>query len=154
MNPHNKWDDYDITFTITMTIKQRRLKCIECMNKGDELYDVPICYTKFLKYDPSWHWIKVICYVQLKSNPIGVKVQDAFNVVDYYFTANLIATSNYCGKNYVAKASQNWKHKAWLMNRYNDSPLQWDELHLKAWSWLKGEPLQGHVQFGVEYGLM
>jgi hypothetical protein len=29
-------------------------------------------------------------------------------------------------------------------------PLQWDELHLKAWSWLKGGPFQGHVQFGVE----
>jgi len=31
-------------------------------------------------------------------------------------------------------------------------PPQWDELHLKAWSWLKGGPLQGHVQFGVECG--
>jgi hypothetical protein len=30
--------------------------------------------------------------------------------------------------------------------------LQWDELHPKAWSWLKGRPLQGHVQFGVECG--
>jgi hypothetical protein len=28
--------------------------------------------------------------------------------------------------------------------------LQWDKLHLKAWSWLRGEPLQRHVQFGVE----
>jgi hypothetical protein len=28
--------------------------------------------------------------------------------------------------------------------------LQWDELHLKALSWLKSKPLQGHVQFGVE----
>jgi hypothetical protein len=30
------------------------------------------------------------------------------------------------------------------------SPLQWDELRLKAWSWLEGMPLQGHMQFGVE----
>jgi hypothetical protein len=29
-------------------------------------------------------------------------------------------------------------------------PLQWDELHLKAWSWLRGGLLQGHMQFGVE----
>jgi len=36
-----------------MIIKQGGLKCIECMNKKDELYDVSICYTKFLKYDPS-----------------------------------------------------------------------------------------------------
>jgi hypothetical protein len=28
--------------------------------------------------------------------------------------------------------------------------LQWDELHLKVWSWLKGRLLQGHAQFGVE----
>jgi len=30
------------------------------------------------------------------------------------------------------------------------TPLQWDELHLKAWSWLRGGLLQGRVQFGVE----
>jgi hypothetical protein len=29
-------------------------------------------------------------------------------------------------------------------------PLQWDKVHLKAWSWLKGRLLQGCVQFGVE----
>jgi hypothetical protein len=50
MSPHGKWDDYDITFTIMMNIKQRRLDCIECTNKRDELYDVPTYYTKFLKY--------------------------------------------------------------------------------------------------------
>ncbi len=33
-------------------------------------------------------------------------------------------------------------------------PLQWDEFHMKAWSWLKDELLQGHVQFGVECGPM
>ncbi len=33
-------------------------------------------------------------------------------------------------------------------------PLQWDELHLKDWSWLKGEPIQGRVQFGVECDYM
>jgi hypothetical protein len=33
-------------------------------------------------------------------------------------------------------------------------PLQWDELHMMAWSWLKDELLQGHVQFGVECGLV
>ncbi len=40
-------------FTVMMTIKRRKLKCIKCMNKMNELYDVPACYTKFLKYDPS-----------------------------------------------------------------------------------------------------
>jgi hypothetical protein len=29
-------------------------------------------------------------------------------------------------------------------------PLQWDELHMKAWSWLKNKLFQRHVQFGVE----
>jgi len=52
-NPHDRWDDCDITFMIMMIVKQRRFKCIECMNKNDELYDVPTCCTKFLKYDPS-----------------------------------------------------------------------------------------------------
>jgi hypothetical protein len=56
-------NDFDITFTITMIIKQRRVECIKCMNKGDELYDVLIYYTKFLKYDFSWHWIEGVCHV-------------------------------------------------------------------------------------------
>jgi hypothetical protein len=85
-SPHGRWDDYDITFTITMTIKQRRLECIECINKRDELYDVPTCYMKFLKYDPFWHWIESICYVKLKNNLVEVKVQGASNAMDYYFT--------------------------------------------------------------------
>jgi hypothetical protein len=29
-------------------------------------------------------------------------------------------------------------------------PLQSDEHRLKAWSWLRGRSLQGHVQCGVE----
>jgi len=53
MNSHGKGDDRNLVFTITMIIEQGRLKCIKCTNKGDELYDVPICYTKFLKYDSS-----------------------------------------------------------------------------------------------------
>jgi hypothetical protein len=33
-------------------------------------------------------------------------------------------------------------------------PLQWDELHLKVWSWLKGEPFQKHMEFKVECDLV
>ncbi len=29
-------------------------------------------------------------------------------------------------------------------------PVQWDDLHMKAWSWLKGGPFQGYMQFRVE----
>jgi hypothetical protein len=54
-NPHGRWDDCEITFTITMTIKQRKLEYIKCTNKENELYDVPTYYTKFLKYDSFWH---------------------------------------------------------------------------------------------------
>ncbi len=50
---HGKWDDYDISFMITMIVKQGRVKCIKCTNKADELYDVPNYCMKFLKYDPS-----------------------------------------------------------------------------------------------------
>ncbi len=46
MNSHSKWDGCDIAFTITIIIKQGWFKC---MNKGDELYDVPTWRTpKFL----------------------------------------------------------------------------------------------------------
>jgi hypothetical protein len=50
MSSHGKWDDYDITFMIIMILEQKRLKCIECTNKGDELYDVCTWCMKFLKY--------------------------------------------------------------------------------------------------------
>jgi hypothetical protein len=53
MRPHGIWDDYNIAFTIIMIVKQRKLKCIECTYKGDDLYDAAICCTKFFEYDPS-----------------------------------------------------------------------------------------------------
>ncbi len=49
---HGRWDDYNIAFTIMEIVKRMRFKCIKCMNKRDELYEVFIYYTKFLKYDP------------------------------------------------------------------------------------------------------
>ncbi len=51
MGSNGRWNDCDVAFIITMIVKQRKLKCIECTNKRDELYDVPIYCTKFLKYD-------------------------------------------------------------------------------------------------------
>jgi hypothetical protein len=71
---------------IMMSVKQRKLKCIKCRNKGDELYDFPTCNTKILKYDPFWYWIEGVCHVQLKNNQVGVKVQGALDAMDYYFT--------------------------------------------------------------------
>jgi hypothetical protein len=68
-----------------VTIKHGRLKCIECTNKRDELYDVSICCTKFLKCDPSLHIIENIGHIQLKNKPVEMKVQGAFDVIDYHF---------------------------------------------------------------------
>ncbi len=62
-NSHGKWDDYDITFMITVIIKQGRFKCIECTYKSDELYDVSTSYMKILKYDPFWHQIENVYHV-------------------------------------------------------------------------------------------
>jgi hypothetical protein len=41
---------------------------------------------KFLKYDLAWHQIESICHIQLKNNPVGVKVQSALDAMDYCFT--------------------------------------------------------------------
>jgi hypothetical protein len=53
MGSHGKWNAHDFAFTITVIIKQGKLKCIKYTNKRDELYDVPTYYKKFLKYDSS-----------------------------------------------------------------------------------------------------
>ncbi len=36
---------------------------------------------------------------------------------------HLVATLNWCGEKCVTKASQNWKHKVWIVSRYNVSPI-------------------------------
>jgi hypothetical protein len=87
MGSHGRWDDCDIAFTIIVTIKHGRFKCIKYMNIKDELYNVPTCCTKFLKYDSSWHRIESICLLQPKKNLIEVKVQGAPNALDYYITS-------------------------------------------------------------------
>jgi hypothetical protein len=51
MGSHGKWDHFDIAFAITMSVKQRKLKCITCKNKRDELYDVSTYCMKILKHD-------------------------------------------------------------------------------------------------------
>jgi hypothetical protein len=83
MSLHGRWDVYDIVIMVIVIIKQGRFKC---MNKRDKLYDVPTFYTIFLKYDPSWHWIKGIHHVQLENSLVKVKVQGAFDAMDYNFT--------------------------------------------------------------------
>jgi hypothetical protein len=35
----------------------------------------------------------------------------------------LVPTPNWCGKKCVTKTLKNWKHKAWLVNEYNVSPI-------------------------------
>jgi hypothetical protein len=44
---------------------------------------------KFLKYDPFEHRIEGICNVQLDNNPVEVKVEGAFDGIDYLFTSTL-----------------------------------------------------------------
>jgi len=66
----------------------------------------------------------------------------------------LVATLNWCKEKFVVKVSQNWTHKVQLVNWYNISPTTMDKLHLRAWSWLRGEALQGHVQFDAKCDLV
>jgi len=66
---HGRWDDYDIVFMVMVVIKGK-FKSVECMNKWNELYDVPICCMKFLKYDLFRHRVEGIRYVELENNSI------------------------------------------------------------------------------------
>jgi ABC-type polysaccharide/polyol phosphate export permease len=56
------------------------------MYKGDDVYDVTICYMKFLKYNPFLLWIESVHHIELENNPINVKVQGAFDAMNYNFT--------------------------------------------------------------------
>jgi len=126
-----------------MTIKQRRFKCIECINKGDELCDVFTYYMKLLKYDPSWHWIENICHIQLKNNIIRVKVHSGPNVIDYCFTNHFSYKLQIGVKKKVLQKHQkieNIKHGLWMNIMF--PPLQWDEVHsglvmAKKWATLR-----------------
>jgi len=102
---------------ITMTIKHGKFKCTKCMNKRDELYDVPIYCTKFLKYDYSWHRIEGIRHVYLKNHLIRVKVP--FDTMVHSFTSPLVAIVNWWEEKCVAKTSWKWRHKVWFVSQYN-----------------------------------
>jgi hypothetical protein len=47
--------------------------CIECTNKGDELYDVSTCCMKFLKYDSGCNAMRV----EVVSKDMGVRENGA-----------------------------------------------------------------------------
>jgi hypothetical protein len=53
----------NMAFMIMVIIKQEKVKCIECINKQNEMYNVSTCCTKFLKYDSFWHQIEGICHI-------------------------------------------------------------------------------------------
>jgi hypothetical protein len=102
----------------------------------DDLYDVFIYCMKFLKYDLYWDWIKGICHVQLKNNPIEVKVQGALNVVDYYFIIAFNCNLKLVwGRNVLQKCYGIESLKCGLWVNIMFFALQWDELQLQALSW-------------------
>ncbi len=61
-------------------------------------------------------------HVALRCCRKGMMLDYPSNAMDYWYTSTLVATLNWCEKKSVAKASQKWRHKMWLMNRYNVSP--------------------------------
>jgi hypothetical protein len=115
---HGRWDDHDITFMVMVTIKER-LKNVECTNKGNELYDVPICCMKFLKYGFFRHWVEGIFYVELEKNLIKWRSKVHLMLKIIVSHSPLVATPNWCGEKCVAKAFRNWRHKVQIMSWYN-----------------------------------
>jgi hypothetical protein len=111
MGSHGRWDDCFLTFTIMMIIKQGTLKCITCMNKGDELYDVPIYYTKFLNM--ILLDIKLKAFAMSNWRTTQSRWRSKMHLIPWITTSllPLVATPNQCKKKCVAKASRNWKHK-------------------------------------------
>jgi hypothetical protein len=62
----------------------------------------------------------------------------------------LVAIPNWCWENVLEKFHkiEDIKHNFQVDTMI--PPLQWDEFHLKVWSWLRGKPLQGRMQFAME----
>ncbi len=67
--------------------------------------------------------IKSICHIQLKDNPIKVKVQGALDVVDSCFTSTLGYKSKLMRGEMCYKGITNWMHKVRLVSQYNTSPM-------------------------------
>jgi hypothetical protein len=70
---------------ITMIVKKRKFKCIECMNKRIELYNVHPMHKVFEIWPLlTLNWMRLL--LPIEEHLIKVKVQGAFNIVDYCFT--------------------------------------------------------------------
>ncbi len=78
-------------------------------------------HMKFLKYDPFWHQIENVFHIQLENNPIGWRSK--VHIMPWITTSQLplIATLKWCREKCVTKMLWNWRHKTWLVNRYNVS---------------------------------
>jgi hypothetical protein len=86
-----------------------------------------------------------------KNNLVGVKVQGALDDVNYYFITTFSCNSKFVWRKMFCKKFcriEGIKRDLWINTMF--PPLQWAELYLKAWSWLRIGLFQGYVQFGVE----
>jgi hypothetical protein len=96
--------------------KTKETWCIKCMNKGDKLYDVPTCYTKFLKYDLFYIKLKAFTTSSWRTTQSGWRSIVHLMLWIIVSQPRLVATLNWCGEKCVTKVSiiENIKHNLWI----------------------------------------
>ncbi len=146
MGSHGRWDDYDIAFMVTMIIKQGRFKCIECMNNNDKLYDVPTYNMKILKYDPflTSNWRRLPHPIEEQPNQSEGPWCTWCHELSLHIHLRLLLWIG-TRRNVLLRhhEMEDMECDLWVDTMF--FPQQWDEFHLRVWSWLKGKLPQGHV---------
>jgi hypothetical protein len=124
----------------------------KCMNKGDELHDVPTHYTKFLKYlTPNWGHLQHLVREQFNQGE-GPRCILHHGLLLHIHPWLLLWIG--VGKNVLQRHHkiESIKRDLWVDTLF---PLQqWDELHLRARSWQRCGMPQECVQFDVECDLV
>jgi len=69
-----------------MTKKQKNLKGIREMNKGEKLRQLATCHSMFLENGLRQDGVKSICCIRMKHQSIEVDIQNELNTMDHCFT--------------------------------------------------------------------
>ncbi len=122
MSPHGKWDDCELTFTITMIVNRGDSNALNAQIKGmSYMMSPPIAWN-------SWNMtpldIEFKAFATSNWRRTQSRWRSKVHLMPWIIASQppLVATPNWCGEKCVAKVSWNWsRQKMWLVSQYNVS---------------------------------